>query len=205
MPSETDISTFATTQISLLQAELDAELAESSAQTSTLPPTTLQRAGAAILNLCLSSTRTGLGGKTVLNLEPDSAYSSSQTKDGSLRLPEHGIRVGDVVRVQTMVSGSAKKREKSEAENAGCAGVVSKVGESIMAVALDKEDVDIPQGRLWMYVLYQNRPQSSTIVVVFRINMLISMLNRVKLANDITYKRYAFLSIIHPHTNKHPE
>jgi DNA polymerase alpha-associated DNA helicase A len=155
MATEVDIADFATAQIELLQKELDAELAESSAQTSTLPPVALQRAGVAILGLAISSTRTGFGGKTVLELEPDAATSNSAS------LPEHGIRVGDVVRVQSMVSGSAKKKEKSEAETAGCNGVISKVTESRISVALDKDDSDVPQGRLWI----------------------------VKLANDITYKR----------------
>jgi DNA polymerase alpha-associated DNA helicase A len=157
MPSETDIPLFAASQIGLLQAELDAELAETAAQTSTLPPAALQRAGAAIVNLSIASTRTGLGGKTILELEPDAATSSVKSADGSLRVQEHGIRVGDVVRVQTMVGGSAKKREKNEAETAGCSGVVSKVTESRVAIALSADDVDVPQGRLWMYVLNVTR------------------------------------------------
>src|ERR1700733_8121397 len=104
----TDISTFAQTQLTLLKAELDAELAESSLLTSSLSPAALQRAGAALVNLTVSSTRTGLGGKTVVELEPDSATGG--------QLPEHGLRVGDIVKVMEMASGSAKKKERSEVE-----------------------------------------------------------------------------------------
>jgi DNA polymerase alpha-associated DNA helicase A len=146
-----DINKFATTQLSLLQQELDSEIAESATLTSTLSPIALQRAGAAIVGLIIASTRTGLGGKTVLELEPDSATASSKGIDGSARLQDHGIRTGDIVRVQSMTSGSAKKKEKNEAAKEGAEGVVSKVGEGKVSVALDKDDVEIPTGRLWMY------------------------------------------------------
>jgi DNA polymerase alpha-associated DNA helicase A len=146
-----DINAFATTQLSLLQKELDAEIAESATLTSTLSPNALQRAGAALIGLTVASTRTGLAGKTVVELEPDSATVSSKKDDGSARLQDHGIRTGDIVRVQSMTGGSAKKKEKSEASKEGVEGVVSKVGEGRVSVALDKEDVEIPTGRLWMY------------------------------------------------------
>ena|ERR1700761_2079448 len=147
-----DISSFATTQLSMLEDELNAEIAESASLTSALAPAALQRAGAALVGLTVASTRTGLGGKTVVALEPDSATVSSKKTDGSALLPEHGIRTGDIVLVQTMTSGSAKKKEKSEATKDGVEGVVSKIGESSVSVALDKEDADVPNGRLWMYV-----------------------------------------------------
>jgi DNA polymerase alpha-associated DNA helicase A len=149
----TDISSFAGAQLSLLEDELNAEIAESATLTSTLAPAALQRAGAALVGLTVGSMRTGLGGKMVLELEPDSATVSSKKTDGTALLPEHGIRTGDIVRVQTMTGGSAKKKEKTEAAKDGVEGVVSKVGQSSICVALDKEDPDIPNGRLWMYVL----------------------------------------------------
>jgi DNA polymerase alpha-associated DNA helicase A len=148
-----DIPAFAATQLSLLDDELKAEVQESAALTAALSPAALQRAGAALVNLTVGSMRTGLGGKTVLELEPESATVSSKKNDGTALLPEHGIRTGDIVRVQTVTSGSAKKKEKSEVKKEGVEGVVSKVGESRVCVALDKEDVEVPSGRLWMYVL----------------------------------------------------
>ncbi|KAF2087408.1 P-loop containing nucleoside triphosphate hydrolase protein [Saccharata proteae CBS 121410] len=157
-PPPTDIPSFATTQLSLLSAELRAELAETAALTSQHSPAALQRAGLAILNLTVSSQRTGLGGKTVVELGLDAAVGGGG--EGG-ELPEHGIRVGDIVGVQEQASGSAKKREKSEVEKRGVEGVVLKVTGQAVAVALDKEDVDVPGGRLWL----------------------------IKLANDVTYKR----------------
>ncbi|EKG20325.1 ATPase AAA+ type core [Macrophomina phaseolina MS6] len=156
MPPQTDIPTFAATQLSLLDAELQAELAETSLLLSAHPPQTLQRAGLAILNLQIASQRTGLGGKTVVELELDPAV-----KGAGAELPEHGIRTGDIVGVQEQPAGSARKKEKSELKKNGVDGVVLKVNATAVSVALDKEDVDVPQGKLWL----------------------------VKLANDVTYKR----------------
>ncbi|KAJ9638999.1 hypothetical protein H2199_006860 [Coniosporium tulheliwenetii] len=153
MPS-TDIPTFAASQLVLLDAELRAELSETSALASQSSPTALARAGVAILNLQISSQRTGLGGKTVVELELNPAVGGGD-------IPEHGIRVGDIVGVQEQVGGSAKKREKAEVKAKGAEGVVLKVTSAVVAVALDREEVEVPGGKLWL----------------------------IKLANDVTYKR----------------
>lgn len=143
----TDIPAFAETQLSLLDAELKAELAETATLASQSSPTALQRAGAAILNLRVSSQRTGLGGKTVVELELDPAV-------GAGGIPEHGIRVGDIVGVQEQPAGSAKKREKGEMQKRGVEGVVLKATNAAVSVALDKEDADVPGGgKLWLWVL----------------------------------------------------
>ncbi|KAK7530517.1 P-loop containing nucleoside triphosphate hydrolase protein [Phyllosticta paracitricarpa] len=152
----TDIPAFATTQLSLLNGELEAERAETALLTSAHPPQTLARAGLAIVNLTVASQRTGLGGKTVLDLEQDSAV-----KGASGELPQHGIRVGDIVGLAEQPAGSARKKDKADKKERGVEGVVLKVTRGAVSVALDKEDVEVPGGRLWL----------------------------VKLANDVTYKR----------------
>ncbi|KAF1983128.1 P-loop containing nucleoside triphosphate hydrolase protein [Aulographum hederae CBS 113979] len=149
----TDIASFASAQLALLDSELQSELAETSALASQNSPSALARAGLAIVNLSISSQRTGLGGKTVLELVLDSAYGTE--------LPEHGIRVGDIVRVGEQPKGAEKKKEKKEAESKGVDGVVLKVASAGINVALDKEEADVPSARIWL----------------------------VKLANDVTYKR----------------
>ncbi|KAH6709231.1 DNA helicase-like protein [Leptodontidium sp. MPI-SDFR-AT-0119] len=157
-----DIPSFCTTQLSLLDAELQSELSETSSLITNTSPTSLQRAGIAITNLVLASQRTGLGGKTVVELTPDSATSSKKGKDGEGELPEHGIRTGDIVVVSEQPAGSAKKKEVRELEEKGSRGVVTKVQRSAVWVALDGEEDDVPGGkRMWI----------------------------VKLANDVTYKR----------------
>ena len=139
----TDIPSFAATQLDLLDLELQAEVSEVTSLVSQSSPSALQRAGVAILNLSLSAQRTGLGGKTVIDLELDPAV-------GGGPLPEHGIRSGDIVAVQGQPAGSAKKREKDELKVKGVEGVVTKVTSSQVAVALNKEDEDIPAGKLWV-------------------------------------------------------
>lgn len=78
-------------------------------------------------------------------------------------MPEHGIRTGDIVIVSEQPAGSAKKREVKELEAKGSRGVVTRVGRSAVWVALDsEEDEGVGTKRLWL----------------------------VKLANDVTYKRF---------------
>lgn len=139
-----DVPSFASTQISLLDRELQCEVQETGTLVSNHSPTALQRAGLAITNLVVSSQRTGLGGKTVLELSPDSA--TSKTGD----LPEHGIRTGDIVLVAEQPAGSAKKREVKDLEKKGARGVVTKVREGFVGVALDegKDEVSFG-GRVW--------------------------------------------------------
>lgn len=115
----------------------------------------------------ISSQRTGLGGKTVVELGLDPAVSGP---GGAVQ--GHGIRVGDIVLVSEQPPGSAKKREVKELESKGARGVVVRVGKGegqapVVSVALDREEDDenalggTGGRRLWV----------------------------VKLANDVTFKR----------------
>jgi DNA polymerase alpha-associated DNA helicase A len=159
-----DIPTFATTQLALLDQELQTEINETSNLISNHSPTTLQRAGLALTNLVVSSQRTGLGGRTVLELSPDAATGSAD------ELPEHGLRTGDIVLVAEQPAGGAKKREVKDLEKKGARGVVTKVSRGWVAVAIDegKEEVAFT-GRVWA----------------------------VKLADEVTYKRYLDSSSMH--------
>ncbi|CAG8950378.1 hypothetical protein HYFRA_00006871 [Hymenoscyphus fraxineus] len=120
------IPSFATTQLLLLDTELQAELSETSTLLTNNTPTSLQRAGLAITNLTLNSQRTGLGGKTVIELVPDSATAVAGA-DGAFTLPAHGIRSGDLVVVSEQPAGSARKREVKEGEGRGSRGVVTRL------------------------------------------------------------------------------
>lgn len=55
---------FFSTQLSLLEKERQTEVAEISDAISLFSPSQLQSRGLALLNLTISSVRTGLGGKT---------------------------------------------------------------------------------------------------------------------------------------------
>ncbi|KAG6022816.1 hypothetical protein E4U40_004378 [Claviceps sp. LM458 group G5] len=144
-PKPIDIPSFATTQLLLLDRELQSDIADTSTLLSAHTPAGLQRAGLAITNLISSSQRTGLGGKTLLELGPDPATSSSG------ELPEHGIRVGDIVLVAEQPAGGARKREIRELEKKASRGVVTKVQRAGVYVALEegREEVSLG-GRLWI-------------------------------------------------------
>lgn len=144
-PTGLEIVSFATNQLSLLASELAAETSQNALLLSTHSPRTLARAGLAITNLTLASQRTGLGGKTVLELEQDSAV-------GAEELDEHGIRVGDIVRVGQQPKGGEKKAEKKSIEDKGLEGVVVRVGQKVVQVALDKDgdEGEGLGGRLWV-------------------------------------------------------
>lgn len=143
-----DITAFATAQLGLLANEQKAEVDETALLTSTHSPSVLARAGLAITNLNVNNQKTGLGGKTVLDLGLDPAVSGV-----SKELPQHGIRVGDIVGVAEQPKGSEKKKDRTDMEKKGVHGVVVKVMREYVVVALDKEDVDVPNGKLWLWVL----------------------------------------------------
>ena len=145
-PKAVDVPIFASTQLSLLSNELAAETASTTALLSSTSPTALSRAGLAILNLVITSQRTGLGGKTVLELEQDHAIGNAG------EIGEHGIRVGDVVRVGEQPKGNERKKKKAGMEGRGMEGVVVRVGRKAVQVALGKEEEDMDKlgGRLWV-------------------------------------------------------
>jgi len=134
-PHRTDIRAFASQQLALLAAELAAETSSTSSALASHAPSTLGRAGLAILNLTLSGQRTGLGGKTVLELGADPATHAAADSG----IGEHGIRVGDVVRVGPQPRGAERKREARALEERGASGVVTKVWTEVIHVALDRE------------------------------------------------------------------
>ncbi|KXH53195.1 hypothetical protein CSIM01_13318 [Colletotrichum simmondsii] len=138
---------FATTQLTLLEAELAAEVSESSALVSSHSPTALQRAGLALPNLVVTARRTGLGGRTVLELSSDPAVASS-----SGELPEHGLRPGDIVLISEQPAGNAKKKEVKELESKGARGVVTRVRREVVGVAVDEGKGEEREftGRVWI-------------------------------------------------------
>lgn len=136
-----DISSFAKAQLFLLKTELDAEVAETSLLTSRSSPAALQRAGLAITNLSVTSQRTGLGGRAVIELEPDAAI-------GEGKVQEHGIRTGDIVTVQEQTPGTTKK--KGKADDKTVTGVVTRSKGSRISVALNEGEQDVPSKRLWV-------------------------------------------------------
>ena len=75
---------------------------------------------------------------------------------GGDELPEHGIRTGDIVRVGELPKGGAKRKELAEVKGRGVEGVVTRVGERAVWVALGdvdrvrEDDGEVGEGRLWV-------------------------------------------------------
>ncbi|SPO00865.1 probable DNA-binding protein SMUBP-2 [Cephalotrichum gorgonifer] len=142
MPPKLSVPAFARTQLALLKAEQESEIADSTALINSHTPSALHRAGLAVTNLVVTSQRTGLGGKTVLELGPDAATGGE--------LGEHGIRTGDVVLVAGQPGGSAKKREVRELEEKGVGGVVVRFGKGAISVAVEEGKDEMPAGKVWI-------------------------------------------------------
>ena len=142
-----DVPAFAGSQLKLLSAELAAETASTTTLLASQSPAALARAGLAIANLVVGSQRTGLGGKLVLDLEQDSAIGTNK-----LVLSEHGIRVGDIVRIAEQPKGSDRKKDKAVMEKKGVEGVVTRVSQKGVNVALGKEDDELDglAGKVWV-------------------------------------------------------
>ncbi|KAK9554628.1 hypothetical protein V6Z88_006618 [Aspergillus fumigatus] len=197
-PETISIPRFAQAQLQLLLQEHEAEISSSSlanTAASVSPSTrrTLQATGYALTGIVLSQCRTGLGGRVVGEFTADAAVSSSKSTtnkidddragaDGEPRLGAHGIRVGDIVRVNdTSGSGSrklSKDRGKAGGKDAveaskGPEGVVTRVGERSIWIAFgqrggsgrSKEDDEAIE-ELWGKKLWL-----------------------IKLANDVTFRR----------------
>ncbi|EAU31317.1 conserved hypothetical protein [Aspergillus terreus NIH2624] len=155
-PTPIPIPLFAQTQQSLLLREHEAEVSSStlaSTAASVSPSTrrTLQATGYALTGLILNQCRTGLGGRLVGEFGADPAVAvKSDTPGDEPRLAAHGIRVGDIVRVNE-IGGPGKKekgssrdkdKEKNEGKGGGGGGpegVVTRVGERGVWVAFGQQ------------------------------------------------------------------
>ncbi|RKF65407.1 DNA polymerase alpha-associated DNA helicase A [Golovinomyces cichoracearum] len=149
-----DIPTFASTQLHLLEHELATELQEISNEVSNNTPKSLSRAGLAIMNLTPVSQRTGLGGKTIVEMIPDTATGNEG------EIPENGMRVGDIVALAEQPVGNARKSEVRDLEQKGVKGILVKITKTRLALALEDDRGDNTeallsgqQRRLWIIKL----------------------------------------------------
>jgi DNA polymerase alpha-associated DNA helicase A len=174
-PTPISIPLFAETQLQLLLQEHEAEVSSSSlaSTAASVSPSTrriLQATGYALTGLVLSQCRTGMGGRVVGEFTPDPAIASKgedERADGTPRLGSHGIRVGDVVRVND-VSAAKKvgkdKKDGKEGAKGGPEGVVTRTGDRAIWIAFGQrggggrskeEDEAIEElwgKRLWAWV-----------------------------------------------------
>jgi DNA polymerase alpha-associated DNA helicase A len=133
------------TLLTSLANERAVDTEETAQLLSTLSPRKLEAKGLAVLNLVVGSMRTGLGGKTILELEPDTAIYN----DENHKIDVGSIRVGDNVKIESQpaVSKVGKSKDKGEYLE----GVVTKTAARSIAVAIDdKFESNSIDGRVWI-------------------------------------------------------
>ncbi|KAK6514185.1 hypothetical protein TWF506_011495 [Arthrobotrys conoides] len=140
-------------QIELLERAHEAEVQLSNEGIAQSNPKVLCARGLALLNLCISRSYTGLGGKSVLELSPDSSLVSGG-------MPAHGLKTGDIVKIQEQPSTSIKKPQKNEARDGSLNGVVIRSGSQKLAVALDMDKPSLldTAKRLWVVKIANDAP-----------------------------------------------
>ncbi|EPY51293.1 DNA polymerase alpha-associated DNA helicase A [Schizosaccharomyces cryophilus OY26] len=161
MSEEAWIEEYSEKELKFIEEIQKIEIEEAEAVLKKYPLPTLQKNGIALVNLRLSSIRTGFGGKTVIELERDPAFSNSDT------LPANSFSPGDVVRLNQGGGKSDIRASKSVGKNSkqtdpSTEGVITRVQEKSVSIALNLEE-DAP-------------PMAEGLSIV-------------KLANRITYER----------------
>ncbi|KAJ7672544.1 P-loop containing nucleoside triphosphate hydrolase protein [Mycena polygramma] len=151
MISETRLSDFFARQRLLLAQERDAEVDRSSLILSNCGPKLLEQKGLALGGLGVVGVNIGLGGKTLVELERPTAYHTSPIS------PPHGLRPGDLARIEANVStagpskkAAAAKKSTGESKGSQAEGVVYRVTDTRIVVAIDgsdssSEDLDLPE------------------------------------------------------------
>lgn len=119
----------------------------------------LARLGLAVVNLVIDNIRTGLGGKTVIELIVDPALGSDKEVEAGT------IRVGDIVKLDRM-------GDNNEASTDDLTGVIIKLNSKSISVSIE-EDVNDEK----VLNVYNNTGNDNSKMWI------------VKISNSITYKR----------------
>lgn len=143
-----------------LQLEQQADSELSLEYLSSYSPKKLAKLGLAVVNLVVHGIRTGLGGKLLMELTLDPSVKGENTEFAT-----GSLRVGDIVRVDTMKNSTEPQEDTSDAVDA----VITKILSSSIVAAVDDDDKELG--------LYNNTANDSTKIWI------------VKLTNSITYKR----------------
>lgn len=150
--------------VNAIQLELRCDNALTDSYLSKYSPKKLASFGLAIVNLTMTNMRSGIGGKSLIELSLDPAFSQpdEEIKSGSLR-------VGDIVQLDKMKSSNSKESEK---ESTALEGVVTRLSANSVTVSIEEDTSDER-----LLNLYNNTGNDHSRMWI------------VKLTNYITYKR----------------
>ncbi|KAJ3888666.1 P-loop containing nucleoside triphosphate hydrolase protein [Lentinula edodes] len=132
--SDSQLLAFIDRQKLLLNRERDAEVERSSLLLSNCGPRLLEQKGLALLGLGIHEVKIGLGGKTLIELERPSAYHTNPT------FPPHNLRTGDLARIEANITTKSKKQASTDTKDSTVEGVVYKVSDTRIVLAVDSED-----------------------------------------------------------------
>ncbi|KAJ3973634.1 AAA domain-containing protein [Lentinula raphanica] len=136
----TSLDSFIHRQKILLSREREAEIHQSSLLLSNCPPILLEQKGLALLGLGICQVRIGLGGKTLVELERPSAYHTNPI------FPPHSLRTGDIARIEPNATPKSKKPSSTDIKDAAVEGVIYKVSDTRIVLAVDSEhDLNLPE------------------------------------------------------------
>lgn len=134
----------ADTFLKAVELEKTAEVEAVDLLLSCITPKKLASQGLALINLHISAIRTGLGGRTLLELSNDMGYNDEPEIDPG------AIRVGDIVKIE------ASKKANPESIEA----VVTKIGLKLIVVALEEQEeqkmLNLELERVWMVKMANN-------------------------------------------------
>ncbi|CAO3635804.1 unnamed protein product [Cunninghamella blakesleeana] len=169
-------------QITLVQEEKRIDVEDTQKLLSTFTPSQLQKRGVALLGLRVTGMRTGLGGKSLVDLEL--GYSNKE----SAIFPAHKITTGDIVGLEEYKKDKKEKSSKSK-ENQW-SGVVLRVTDTKITITLSQDDELPPeiQDRCQIVKLANNVTYERMIKTLeqLKINVLegSSLLNQVLLGQQ---------------------
>ncbi|KAE9390633.1 P-loop containing nucleoside triphosphate hydrolase protein [Gymnopus androsaceus JB14] len=132
--SDSQLSAFIDRQKQLLARERDTEIERSTLLLSNCSPKLLEQKGLALLGLGIHEVKIGLGGKTLVELERPSAYHTNPI------FPPHTLRPGDLARIEANVTAKTKKPATTDIKDSTAEGVVYKVSDTRVVIAVDSED-----------------------------------------------------------------
>ncbi|KAK6456726.1 P-loop containing nucleoside triphosphate hydrolase protein [Scheffersomyces xylosifermentans] len=128
----------------------------------------LAQLGLAVINLIVSNVRTGLGGKTLIELVVDPALK----KDADDEIQVGTLRVGDIAAANSSTKKKEKEKDHPESLDESLDAVVIKINARLITISIEE---DVKEDKVLN--LYNNTSNDS-------VRMWI-----VKVSNSITYKR----------------